>query len=234
MRKKGIVIAIDGLAGAGKSTTAQEVARRVGYLYLDTGAMYRAIGLALVRMQVNPDDEDRAVCLTRTLKIDLVLENGKQRTFLNGDDVSVEIRAPVVSSAASRVSIHSGVRSVLVFRQQEIGREGGIVLEGRDTATVVFPDAELKVFLEANVEVRASRRKEEMERSGERIDLKKLIRQIMERDARDASTQLSLGAWPAADACCLDTTGLSIKEQVDRVVDLAVLRGVRLPSFRSV
>lgn len=229
MRKKGIVIAIDGPAGAGKSTTARGVAGQVGYLYLDTGAMYRALGLGLLRAGVDPDDGEAAARLGRRLRIDLHSEAGEQRTLLNGEDVSLEIRTPAVSDAASRVAAHPAVREVLVARQREMGRDGGIVLEGRDTGTAVFPDAELKLFLVADVEARARRRQQEMDRRGERVDLEALVEQIRERDARDASTQSRLGAWPAPDAHLLDTTGLSVKEQVDRVVDLAVAWGVRLP-----
>ena len=227
MRKRGIVIAIDGPAGSGKSTTAREVARRLGYLYLDTGAMYRASGLGLLRTGVSPDDAEASARLARMQRIDLRSGDDGQRTFLDGEDVSVAIRASEVSDAASRVAVHPDVREAMVARQREIGRDGGIVLEGRDTGTAVFPDAELKVFLVADVAERARRRQQELARRGEAVDLDLLIGQIRARDDRDRETQLRLGVWPAVDARRLDTTGLSIGEQVDRVLGLALEQGAR-------
>lgn len=223
MRKKGIVIAIDGPVGSGKSTTAREVARRLGYLYLDTGAMYRALGLGLLRAGISPDEGETAVRMAREARIDLRLHPRGQQTLLDGEDVSGAIRTAEASDAASRVAAHPEVREVLVGLQQEIGRDGGIVLEGRDTGTVVFPDAELKIFLVADVAERARRRFLEM--AGEAGDFSTLIEQIRARDARDEATQLKMGEWPTADAVRLDTTGLSLEEQVDRVVRLALERG---------
>ncbi len=225
MRKKGIVIAIDGPAGSGKSTTARGVARRLGYLYLDTGAMYRALGLELLRAGISPDDGETAARLARQVRIDLRLHPRGQQTLLDGEDVSGAIRTPEASDAASRVAAHPEVREVLVGLQQEIGWDGGIVLEGRDTGTVVFPDAELKIFLVTDVAERARRRSVEMARWGEEADFSTLIEQIRARDARDEATQLKMGEWPTSDAVRLDTTGLSIEEQVDRVVRLALERG---------
>ena len=233
MRKRGIVIAIDGPAGSGKSTTAREVARRLGYLYLDTGAMYRALGLGLLRSGVSPDDAEASARSARTQRIDLRSGADGQRTFLDGADVSAAIRAPEVSDAASRVAVHPDVREAMVARQREIGRDGGIVLEGRDTGTAVFPDAELKVFLVADVAERGRRRQQEMARRGEAVDLDLLIVQLRARDDRDRKTQLRLGVWPAADARRLDTTGLSIGDQVDCVLGLALEQGARSPQSDS-
>ncbi len=229
MRKKGIVIAIDGPAGSGKSTTARRVARRLGYLYLDTGAMYRALGLGLLRAGASPDDGEASARLARKVHIDLRAQAGGQQTLLDGEDVSGAIRTPEVSDAASRVAAHPEVREVLVARQREIGQEGGIVLEGRDTGTAVFPDAEFKVFLVADAVERARRRLRELAGRGEAVDLPALVEQIRARDARDEATQLRGGEWPASDALRLDTTGLSVEEQVDRVIHLALERGGRLP-----
>ncbi len=233
VRKRGIVIAIDGPAGSGKSTTAREVARRLDYLYLDTGAMYRALGLALIRSGTSPDDPEASVRIAREVRIEFRHDLEGQLTLLDGDDVTEAIRAPEVSDAASRVAVHPSVREHLVARQQEIGGDGGIVLEGRDTGTVVFSDAELKVFLVADEVVRAERRAEELAARGEAKDLSALIEQNRLRDARDEATQSRSGKWPAPDALRVDTSDLSIEAQVDRVVSLAVDRGAQLPENRN-
>lgn len=221
MGKRGIVIAIDGPAGSGKSTTAQCVAIRLGYLYLDTGAMYRALGLALARRGLSPDDEATAAGTAAALAFDFHLEDGGQRVLIDGEDVTGEIRSTDVSDAASRVAVHTAVRKILVARQRELGREGGIVLEGRDTGTAVFPEAELKIFLVADVVERARRRQRELLDCGVRTDLDELMGQIRDRDARDKATQRRSGSWPASDAITVDTTGLNIDAQVARVVGLA-------------
>ena len=221
MGKRRIVIAIDGPAGSGKSTTARCVASRLGYLYLDTGAMYRALGWALIRRGLSPDDEAAAAGTATELAFDFRLEDGGQRVLVDGEDVTGEIRSADVSDAASRVAVHAAVRKILVARQRELGREGGIVLEGRDTGTAVFPEAELKVFLVADVAERARRRHRELLDCGVRTDLDELMGQIRDRDARDKATQRRSGSWPASDAITVDTTGLNIDAQVARVVGLA-------------
>ena len=226
MGKRGIVIAIDGPAGSGKSTTARCVASRLGYLYLDTGAMYRALGWALIRRDLSPDDEAAAAGTAAALAFDFRLEDGSQRVLVDGEDVTGEIRSADVSDAASRVAVHAAVRKILVARQQELGREGGIVLEGRDTGTAVFPEAELKIFLVADVVERARRRHRELLDCGVTTDLVELMGQIRERDARDKATQRRSGSWPASDAITVDTTGLDIDAQVARVVGLARKCGI--------
>ena len=226
MGKRGIVIAIDGPAGSGKSTTAQCVAGRLGYLYLDTGAMYRALGWALIRRGLSPDDEAAAAGTAAALAFDFRLEDGGQRVLIDGEDVTGEIRSADVSDAASRVAVHAAVRKILVARQRELGRGGGIVLEGRDTGTAVFPEAELKIFLVADVVERARRRHRELLDCGVRTDLDELMGQIRDRDARDKATQRRSGSWPAPDAITVDTTGLNIDAQVARVVGLAREYGI--------
>ena len=221
MRENGIVIAIDGPAGAGKSTTARLVADQMGYLYLDTGAMYRAVGLAALQQGVDPDDADGVTAVCRTLDIAFETRDGQLQTLLNGENISDAIRSSEISQAASRVAVHPGVRDVLVALQRAMGRDGGIVLEGRDTGTAIFPDAELKIFLVADPAERARRRLRDLEKRGESAVFESLLDEIRIRDIRDQQTQLQRGAWPAPDAVCIDTTKLSIAEQVDRIVALA-------------
>ena len=219
--KRGIVIAIDGPAGAGKSTTARLVAKQMGYLYLDTGAMYRAVGLAALQQGVDPDDADDVTALCSSLNIAFETREGQLQTLLNGKNISGAIRSSEISQAASRVSVHPGVRDVLIELQRAMGRDGGIVLEGRDTGTAIFPDAELKIFLVADPAERARRRLRDLEKRGEFAKFESLLDEIRIRDIRDRETQLRRGAWPAPDAVCIDTTKLSIAEQVDRIVALA-------------
>ncbi len=224
MGKRGIVIAIDGPAASGKSTTARCVARRLGYLYLDTGAMYRALGWALISKGVCPDDAAAAAQTAAALEFDFRLEDGRQRVLLDGGDVTGRIRTSEVADAASRVAVHPAVRKILVARQQEIGADGGIVLEGRDTGTAVFPGADLKVFLVADVAERARRQQRALLDRDDRTHLDVLVAQIRKRDARDEATQRRWGSWPALDAIKVDSTGLSIDAQVARVVELARAR----------
>jgi cytidylate kinase len=228
LRPNGIIVAIDGPAGAGKSTTARAVAERLGYLYLDTGAMYRAVALAAVRAGVSPDDALAVESLSVALEIEQISSGQGTRTLLGQEDVSDLIRTQDVSSAASRIAVHPQVRKVLVGLQKTIGAAGGTVLEGRDTTTAIFPDAELKVFLEATVEERATRRHRELADSGDVRDLNQIRQEIQERDDRDRKTQSQHGPWPSPEAIRVDTSGMSIDEQVDQVTRLAVEHGARV------
>ena len=230
----GIVVAIDGPAGSGKSTTAREVAKRLGYLYLDTGAMYRTLALSVLASKIDPDNELEVSAHARQIEIAFEVRGGHQRVLKDGEDVTERIRTPVVSDAASRVAVHPSVREILISRQRLIGKDGGIVLEGRDTGSVVFPQAKLKVFLVADVEERARRRQEEMALKGESAELSVLRLQIRERDTRDKETQLRSGEWPARDAIQVDTTGLAIEDQVKRVLTLAHERGAESRSETGV
>jgi len=211
-----VVIAIDGPAGAGKSTVARGVAQALGFTYLDSGAMYRCVALAARERGVDPDDAAAAGELARG--IELALAGG--RVSLDGRDVSERIRSPEVSAAASRISVHPGVREAMVERQREMIAAGRYVAEGRDIGTVVSPDAPLKVFLTASDEERARRRAEE---TGEPLAQVRAAQQ--RRDASDSEREH--GALRAApDAVDLDTTGLSASEAVERVVALARERGL--------
>jgi cytidylate kinase len=206
-----MVIAIDGPAGAGKSTVARGVATEIGFPYLDSGAMYRCVALAAQQGSADLDDGDALGALAEGLAIDFE----DRRVLLDGDDVTEEIRAPQVSAAASRVSVHPRVREAMVARQRQLIAAGNYVAEGRDIGTVVSPGAPLKVFLTASAEERARRRAAE---TGE--DFQAVLDAQRQRDARD--TERAHGALrPAEDAVELDTTGLTQDEVVARVVALA-------------
>ena len=213
-----MVIAIDGPAGAGKSTVARAVARALGFTYLDSGAMYRCVALRALRARDGVDlDDPEAV---GGLAGDLHIELGGDQVMLDGEDVTEAIRAPEVTAAASRVSVHPQVRAAMVERQRELIEAGDYVAEGRDIGTVVSPDSPLKVFLTATAEERARRRAAE---TGEPID--EVLAAQAARDSRD--TEREHGALRLADdAVEIDTTGLDVGEVAERVVELARERGL--------
>ena len=211
-----MVIAIDGPAGAGKSTVARGVAAGLGFTYLDSGAMYRCVALAALGAATDPDDGEAVGELARTLGIDLA--DGAVR--LDGRDVDGEIRSPEVTAAASRISVHPQVRAAMVEQQRALIERGRYVAEGRDIGTVVSPEAPLKVFLTASEPERARRRAAETGEAPEEV-----LAAIRERDRRDARREHG-ALRPAADAVALDTTGLEVDEVVTRVVELARERGI--------
>jgi cytidylate kinase len=211
-----MVIAIDGPAGAGKSTVARALAERLGFTYLDSGAMYRSVALATLRAAADPDDP--AVVTGIAESLDLAM--GAGTVAVAGEDVSAAIRTPEVSALASRVSVHPGVRAAMVERQRSIVEDGGWVAEGRDIGTVVCPEAPLKIYLTASAEERARRRAAE---SGE--DVAAVRESMGERDARDTGREHGALA-PAADSVEVDTTGLAIDEVVGRIAELAAERGL--------
>jgi cytidylate kinase len=210
-----VVIALDGPAGSGKSTVAREVARRLGFIYVDTGAMYRAVALLAKRQGVALQDAAALTKLAESADLHFVSEN---RLFAGDQDVTESIRTPEISQASSIVSAVPGVRHALVAIQQRLGREGNLVMEGRDIGTVVFPNAEVKVFLDASPEERARRRFEERP---EGPPLDQVIAQIRERDARDTRREHS-PLLRAADAVVLDTTGMTIPQVVESIERLAL------------
>lgn len=182
------VIAIDGPAGSGKSTLAKSLAQALGFVFLDTGAMYRALALAAQRAGVAPDDEARLTELAQQIRIEFVAGEGGQRVLLEGEDVSNAIRTPEISALASRISVHSGVRRAMVALQRAIAQQArGVVAEGRDTTTVVFPEAIIKIYLDASPEERARRRQHQLQQQGINEPYEKVLQEILERDARDTS-----------------------------------------------
>ncbi len=216
---KQLVVAIDGPAGAGKSSIARRVASALGYLYIDTGAMYRAVALRALRGGVELDDAPRLEELARAAAIEL--EPGTGRVLMDGEDVTEAIRAPDISSAASKVSALPGVRRALVAKQREMGARGGVVMEGRDIGSVVFPAAEVKIFLDADPAVRSARRHKELADRGEAAEPAEVEREIRERDRRD-STRADSPLVRARDAVYVDSTGLGLDE-----VEAAILKVVR-------
>ncbi|MCB2211109.1 (d)CMP kinase [bacterium] len=212
------IITIDGPAGSGKSTTARLVAQALNWQYLDTGAMYRAIGLAMVRSGIDPTDE-AAVCANLDRHTVDLGPGDPPVTLLNGEDVSGFIRTPDAAQASSQVAAIGCVREKLVAAQRRIGAERPCVLEGRDTGTVVFPDAGLKIYLDAPVRMRAERRLKDLgDNPGMSLD--EMVREVEIRDERDRNRSVSpLGR--AEDAVIVDTGGLTIEQQVERVLELA-------------
>jgi cytidylate kinase len=215
-----LIIAIDGPVGSGKSTVARRVAEMLGYTHLDSGAMYRAVGLKALRDGVPLNSPDRLSALAEAARIDLVPRDGKLRVLLDGEDITDAIRAPEVSRAASVVAVVPGVRHPMVAEQRRAGAQGGVVMEGRDIGSVVFPHADLKIFLDASPEVRASRRQRELEEKGEPMEFEKVLAEVHERDRRDRGREMS-PLVRAADAVVVDNTAMDAEETARVIVLLA-------------
>ncbi len=214
-----LVIAIDGPAGSGKSTIAARLARKLGYINLESGAMYRALALKAMEQQTALDDAEALRQLAEKSVIQLEPSGDGNRVLLDGEDVSQRVREPDVTAAASQVSVHPAVRRVMVARQRELGAKGGVVMEGRDIGTAVFPNAEVKIFLDADQKVRAERRLLQ-NRSQSPEEAARVHAEIAARDERDR-TRVASPLVPAADAVVLDTTRKSadeVVEEVERIV----------------
>ena len=213
---KKITIAIDGLSSCGKSTMAKELARKVGYVYVDTGAMYRCVTLYALRHQLFTADgtvlEEQLREAMPQIDIDQRLIDGKTTTFLNGENVEREIRNLEVSNHVSPIAAIPFVRTALVAQQQKMGREGGIVMDGRDIGTTVFPHAELKIFVTASAEVRAQRRYDELQQKGMPADYADILKNVQERDYIDSHREVS-PLRQADDALLLDNSHMTIDEQ---------------------
>jgi CMP/dCMP kinase len=217
------VIAIDGPAASGKSTLGAELARRLGYLYVDTGAMYRAATLAVLQRSIRVEDEKAVTSLVSEIEIDVCppsKDDGRQNDILiDGVDATWEIRSPEVDGNVSQVSIYPGVREILTQRQREIGMRGKVVMVGRDIGTVVLPDADLKIYLDASTEARARRRHLENEERGDSMSYEDILQGVKRRDHIDSTRELA-PLCIAEDAIVVDSTKLNISQVFDRVFTL--------------
>jgi cytidylate kinase len=215
--KKGLIIAIDGPSGAGKSTTARRLAERLGYVYIDTGAMYRAVGWKAVQEKIDPADEEMLADLCRRTEVSISRSDGEPKISVDGRDVSGEIRTPEMGMMASAVSRSASVRARLLTLQRELGKSGGVVMDGRDIGTVVFPDADVKFFLDANADERGLRRYRELKAKGADVDPERITREIRDRDRQDSGRSLA-PLRRADDALLIDSSSLDINEVLERML----------------
>lgn len=212
-----LIIAIDGPVGSGKSTVARRVAELLDYVYLDSGAMYRGVAWKALREQVPLDAEEKLTALASATRIDLLSRDGGFRVLVDGTDVTEQIRSAAVAQAASKVAVIAGVRAVLVAEQRRAASGGGAVMEGRDIGTVVLPDADLKIFLDASVEVRAERRRLEHAQKGESLEFSEVLEEVRQRDRRDRGRAVS-PLIRARDAVLVDNTAMSAEETARLIV----------------
>ena len=215
-----INIAIDGPAGAGKSTAAKLAAKELGFIYIDTGALYRSIGVAALRKGYDTTDAEKVNSLLPEISLSLKFVDGEQRVILNGEDVSREIRLPEASMAASNVSAIPEVRAFLLDMQKKLARENNCLMDGRDIGTVILPDAELKIFLTASAEIRADRRYKELIEKGTPKDYGELLSEIKQRDYNDSHRAVA-PLKPAEDAYMLDSSDMTLEEVVAKIVSIA-------------
>ncbi len=211
-----IAVAIDGPSGAGKSTIAREVARRLGYLYIDTGALYRSIGLYVLRQNQDPHLAEQVEKLLPEIDLTLCHEDGVQQVYLNGQNVSEEIRLPEVSMAASAVSAHPPVRQFLLALQRRLAAENNVIMDGRDIGTVILPDAKVKIFLTASAQRRAFRRWQELKEKGAPDTYEQVLADVEQRDYNDSHREIA-PLRQAPDAVLVDTTQLDLEASIDRV-----------------
>jgi len=214
----GIIVAIDGPAGAGKSSTAKEVAFQLGFVYIDTGTMYRAVTLEVIRSNVDVSNENQVTLIAKKSNIQFRWVNKYLHTFLNSEDVSDEIRSSEVADLVSSVSAIPGVRDVMVKCQREMAKRDNIVMEGRDIGTNVFPSADFKFYLDADIDVRAKRRISDYKKIGQELTLEEIKKELKIRDKIDSSRRYS-PLKKAYNAIIIDTTNLSFKEQVEMIVN---------------
>lgn len=216
---KKLKIAIDGPAASGKSTTAKIIAHKLNYLYIDTGAMYRALTLAILKSNVDISNEAEIKELALKTSIELKQSNSELKTYLNGKDVSDEIRLPEINQIISKISAYPEIRKIMVEKQRKLAEHGGIVMDGRDIGTVVLPNAEVKIYMKAELSERAKRRFEELQKKGVNFDITEIENEIANRDQIDSNRAAS-PLKPANDAIIIDTSNLTIEEQTNKCLDL--------------
>ena len=223
MKRKRLTIAIDGPSGAGKSTVGRALAKRLGYLYIDTGAMYRAVALEVKEKALVLEDESKLSALVSSVQITFVGKGKGTSVLCNGKDVTKAIRSPEMSRLASDISRKKVVREALVQKQREMAMGGGVVLEGRDIGTVVFPDAEIKFYLDANAEERGRRRFKELVGKGVKVDFDETLEEVRKRDDNDMNRAIS-PLRKAGDAFFIDSTGRTVEEIVEEMVNRVKVR----------
>ncbi|MBO5858547.1 MAG: (d)CMP kinase [Clostridia bacterium] len=214
-----INVAIDGPGGAGKSTSARAAAKKLGFIYVDTGALYRAVGVNALRNNINTRDVEAVAASLEGISVDLVFENGEQKVLLNGEDVSTEIRTPPASMAASDVSAVPAVRAFLFDLQRDIASRSSCIMDGRDIGTVVLPHAQVKIFLTASAEERAQRRFVELQAKGSTVSYQSVLDELIERDYNDSHREIA-PLKPAEDSVVLDTTGVSLEDQIASIINI--------------
>jgi cytidylate kinase len=212
-----INIAVDGPAGAGKSSISKAVAKKLGYIYVDTGALYRTIGLNALRLGLDTKNAEDVTKTLESVKVELIFINGEQRVFLGNEDVSEAIRTPEASMAASNVSAIPAVREFLFDLQRDIAKKNSCLMDGRDIGTVVLPDAQIKIFMTASANERAMRRYKELVKKGMEVEFEKVLLELIERDYNDSHRKIA-PLKPAEDSIIIDTSGLSLDSSVDLVL----------------
>lgn len=212
-----INVAIDGPAGAGKSSVAKAAAKKLGFIYVDTGALYRSIGVNAMKHGVPTDDSTGVVALLPETHLELRYVDGSQRVILNGEDVSEEIRLPEASMAASNVSAMPEVRAFLLDLQRDMAKKNNVIMDGRDIGTVILPDAQYKFFLTASPEVRADRRYKELKEKGIDVDYQELLQEIIQRDYNDSHRETA-PLKQSDDAILIDSSNMTIEESIDAIV----------------
>ena len=215
-----MIITIDGPAGSGKSTIAKMIANELGFTYIDTGAMYRAVALKIKRLGINPEDPEAVLEVLKKTEIDLKPSEDGVKVFLDGEDVSGKIRTEEIGKIASKIARHKKVRDILVRMQRDLGKKAkDAVIEGRDTGTVIFPDADIKFFLTASAEVRAERRYKELKEKGFDISYDKILSEVKERDKLD-KTRKESPLKPAKDAIVIDTSNKNINQVFIQLMEI--------------
>ncbi|WP_428046189.1 (d)CMP kinase [Candidatus Avelusimicrobium fimicolum] len=219
MRTNGYLIAIDGTAGTGKSSVGCAVAAHLGYGFLSTGEMYRALAYKVFAKKINPEDHDAVLEAARQLRFTFMRQpDAKLKMFVDGEYLGDKLHLEEVGAVASRVSINGEARRVLTDKMRDVGEDGGIVMEGRDVGTVVFPDAEIKFYLDASAEERAKRRVNQLKEAGQKADYNQILKMIQERDYRDSHRAVS-PLKPAEDAVVIDTSSLTMQQVIDAVLE---------------
>ncbi len=212
-------IAIDGPSGAGKSTISKEVAKTIGVIYVDTGALYRSIGLYFYKNNISLENTQRVIDELKNITVKLAYQNGEQQVFLNNENVSADIRLHIISEYASKVSAIPEVRTFLLNMQREIAKSNDTIMDGRDIGTVVLPDASLKIFLTASAEIRARRRYDEVTLKGQNVVYEKILKDIIDRDYRDSHREIA-PLKVADDAVVIDTSELNFEQSVQSIINL--------------